>query len=114
MLRLTVIGERAARLHGGRHLVWATALLSKHAQALRSTAPGEHVCNRHVAVYLVTIRGQFACNTCTGPAGPDSAVTVAEAAGRWRGSRHFLKVKKVREALSVVLALLVVSVSVAV
>lgn len=68
--QLTVIAERAARLNGDRHPRWATAVLTTHAQALRSATPGDFVSNRRGArVYLVTIRGQFACNTCTGPAG---------------------------------------------
>ena len=67
---LTAIAERAARLNGDRHPAWATAVLTTHARALRSATPGDYVPNRHgVPVYLVTIRGQFVCNTCTGPSG---------------------------------------------
>ena len=68
--RLTAITERAARLNGDRHPTWATAVLTTHAQALRSATPGDFVPDwRGVPVYLVTIRGQFVCNTCTGPPG---------------------------------------------
>jgi hypothetical protein len=68
--RLTVIAERAAQLNGDRHPAWATAVLTTHAQALKSATPGDTVSNRRrVPVYLVTIRGQFVCNACTGPAG---------------------------------------------
>jgi hypothetical protein len=68
--RLTAIAKRAARINGDRHPVWATAVLTTHAKALRSATPGDFVSNRrHTPVYLVTIHGRFICNTCSGPPG---------------------------------------------
>jgi hypothetical protein len=68
--RLTVIAERAARLSGDKHPVWATVVLTTHAKALTSATPGDYVPGSNgVAVYLLTIRGHFVCNYCTGPAG---------------------------------------------
>ncbi len=68
--RLTAIAEPAARLNGDRHPVWVTAVLTTHAQALTSATPGDLIPGADgVPVYLVTIRGQFVCNSCTGPPG---------------------------------------------
>ena|SRR5215475_2382462 len=71
--RLTEIAKRAARLNGDRHPVWATAVLTTHAEALRSATPGDTVSNRrHVPVFLVTIRGRFVCDLCSRPSGAKS------------------------------------------
>jgi hypothetical protein len=68
--RLIKIAKRAARLNGDRHPLWATAVLTTHEKALLSATPGDTVSNRrHVAVYLVTIRGRFVCNLCSRPSG---------------------------------------------
>jgi hypothetical protein len=68
--RLTAIAERAARVNGDPHPVWATAVLTTHAKALTSATPGDSIPGADgVPVYLVTIRGHFVCNTCTGPPG---------------------------------------------
>jgi hypothetical protein len=68
--RLIKIAKRAARLNGDRHPLWATAVLTTHDKALLSATPGDTVSNRrHVAVYLVTIRGRFVCNLCSRPSG---------------------------------------------
>jgi len=71
--RLTEIAKHAARANGDRHLLWATAVLTTHEQALRSATPGDTVSNRrHVAAYLVTIRGRFVCKTCSVPPGANA------------------------------------------
>jgi hypothetical protein len=68
--RLIKIAKRTARLNGDRHPLWATAVLTTHEKALLSATPGDTVSDRrHVQVYLVTIRGRFVCNVCTGPSG---------------------------------------------
>jgi hypothetical protein len=68
--RLTAIAERAARGNGDPHPVWVTAVLTTHAKALTSATPGDFIPGADgVPVYLVTIRGRFVCNTCTGPPG---------------------------------------------
>ncbi|MGN6678625.1 MAG: hypothetical protein ACTHKL_12745 [Streptosporangiaceae bacterium] len=68
--RLTEIAKHAARANGDQHPKWAIAVLTTHEQALRSATPGDTVANRrHVAVYLVTIRGRFVCKTCSVPPG---------------------------------------------
>lgn len=67
--RLTAIAERAARLNGDPHPLWATAVLTTHGKALTSATPGDYTGDPRVPVYLVTIRGQFVCDTCTGPSG---------------------------------------------
>ena len=68
--RLTEIAKHAARANGDQHPKWATAVLTTHEQALRSATPGDTVSNRrHVAVYLVTIRGRFVCKYCSVPPG---------------------------------------------
>jgi hypothetical protein len=68
--RLIKIVKRAARLNGDRHPLWATAVLTTHEKALLSATPGDTVSDRrHVAVYLVTIRGRFVCNLCSRPPG---------------------------------------------
>jgi hypothetical protein len=68
--RLTAIAERAARVNGDPHPVWVTAVLTTHTKALTSATPGEFIPGADgVPVYLVTIRGHFVCDTCTGPAG---------------------------------------------
>ena len=68
--RLTAIAERAARVNGDAHPVWVTAVLTTHAKALTSATPGDLIPGADgVPVYLVTIRGHFVCNTCTGPPG---------------------------------------------
>jgi hypothetical protein len=68
--RLTAIAERAARGNGDAHPVWVTAVLTTHAKALTSATPGDRIPDaKGVRVYLVTIRGHFVCDTCTGPAG---------------------------------------------
>lgn len=52
------------------HPVWVTAVLTTHAQALTSATPGDFIPGADgTPVYLVTIRGEFVCDTCTGPAG---------------------------------------------
>ena len=68
--RLTAIAERAARLNGDPHPVSITAVLTTHAKALTSATPGDSIPGADgIPVYLVTIRGHFVCNTCTGPPG---------------------------------------------
>jgi hypothetical protein len=68
--RLTAIAERAARVNGDAHPVWVTAVLTTHAKALTLATPGDFIPGADgVPVYLMTIRGRFVCNTCTGPAG---------------------------------------------
>jgi hypothetical protein len=68
--RLIKIAKRAARLNGDQHPLWATAVLTTHEKALLSATPGDTVSDRrHVAVYLVTIRGRFVCNLCSRPPG---------------------------------------------
>ncbi len=68
--RLTAITERAARVNGDPHPVWVTAVVTTHAQALTSATPGDFIPGAdRTPVYLVTIRGEFVCDTCTGPAG---------------------------------------------
>jgi hypothetical protein len=68
--RLIKIAKRAARFNGDKHPLWATAVLTTHEKALLSATPGDTVSNRrHVAVYLVTIRGDFVCNLCSVPPG---------------------------------------------
>lgn len=68
--RLTMIAERAARLNGDPHPVWATAVLTTHAQALTSATPGDYIPGADgVPVYLVTIRGHFVCGLCSHPSG---------------------------------------------
>jgi hypothetical protein len=53
--------------------VWVTAVLTTHAKALTSATPGDYVSGADGApVYLVTIRGHFVCNTCTGPPGSNA------------------------------------------
>lgn len=70
MPRLTAIAERAARVNGDAHPLWVTAVLTTHAKALTSATPGDRIPGADgVRVYLVTIRGHFVCNTCTGPPG---------------------------------------------
>ena len=68
--RLTAIAKHAAALSGDKHPIWATVVLTTHAKALTSATPGDFVPGSNdVAVYLLTIRGHFACNYCTGPPG---------------------------------------------
>jgi hypothetical protein len=68
--QLTAIAKHAAALSGDKHPVWATVVLTTHAKALTSATPGDYVPgNTGVAVYLLTIRGHFVCDYCTGPAG---------------------------------------------
>src|SRR6266851_3337063 len=68
--RLTAIAEHAARQSGDKHPVWATVVLTTHAKALTLATPGDYVPGSNgVPVYLLTIRGHFVCNYCTGPAG---------------------------------------------
>ena len=67
--RLTVIADRAVTANGGHPVVWATAVVTTHAKALTSATPGDTTPRERLIVYLVTIKGHFVCNLCTGPAG---------------------------------------------
>ena len=50
-------------------MAWATAIVTTHAKALTSATPGDTTGRATITVYLVTIKGQFVCNLCTGPPG---------------------------------------------
>jgi hypothetical protein len=67
--RLTAIASRAVKLNGGHPVVWATAVVTTHAKALTSATPGDTTPGAKAIVYLVTIKGHFVCDLCTGPAG---------------------------------------------
>ena len=67
--RLTAITDRVVTLNGGHGEVWATAVLTTLGRALTSATPGDTTPGQNEIVYLVTIKGHFVCNLCTGPAG---------------------------------------------
>jgi hypothetical protein len=67
--RLTAIADRAVTLNGGRPVVWATVVVTTHAKALTSATPGDTTPGAKGIVYLVTIKGHFACGLCSGPSG---------------------------------------------
>ena len=65
--RLTAMADRAVTVDGGHPVAWATAVVTTlaNATAPNNTIPGANT----VVVYLVTVKGRFACNVCTGPPG---------------------------------------------
>jgi hypothetical protein len=68
--RLTAIAERAVTVNGGHPVAWATAVVTTRAKALTSATPGDLIPNdEKTVVYLVTIKGHFVCDLCTGPLG---------------------------------------------
>ncbi len=67
--RLTAIADRAVTLNGAHPVSWATAVVTTHAKALTSATPRDTTGRADITVYLVTIKGNFICNLCTGPAG---------------------------------------------
>jgi hypothetical protein len=67
--RLTAIADRAVTLNGAHPVAWATAVVTTHAKALSSATPGDATPGANTIVYLVTIKGHFVCNLCTGPPG---------------------------------------------
>ncbi|HET7016136.1 MAG TPA: hypothetical protein VFI65_19600 [Streptosporangiaceae bacterium] len=67
--RLTAIASRAVKLNGGHPVAWATAVVTTHAKALTSAAPGDTTPGGKAIVYLVTIKGHFVCNLCSYPSG---------------------------------------------
>ena len=68
--RLTAMADRAVTLNGGYPVAWATAVVTTHAKALTSATPGDLIPNdEKTVVYLVTIKGHFVCDLCTGPPG---------------------------------------------
>ncbi|HXS62038.1 MAG TPA: hypothetical protein VN767_04140, partial [Streptosporangiaceae bacterium] len=67
--RLTAIASRAVKLNGGHPVAWATAVVTTHAKALTSASPGDTTPGAKLVVYLVTIKGHFVCNLCSGPPG---------------------------------------------
>ena len=67
--RLTAIASRAVKVNGGHPVAWATAVVTTHAKALTSATPGDTTPGAKTIVYLVTIKGHFACNLCSVPPG---------------------------------------------
>jgi hypothetical protein len=68
--RLTAIADRAVTLNGGHPVAWATAVVTTRAKALTSATPGDLIPgDQKTVVYLVTIKGHFVCDLCTGPPG---------------------------------------------
>jgi hypothetical protein len=67
--RLTAIADRAVTADGGHPVEWAIAVVTTHAKALTAATPGDTAPTRRVVVYLVTIKGHFRCDLCTGPPG---------------------------------------------
>jgi hypothetical protein len=68
--RLTAIADRAVTVNGGQPGAWATAVVTTRAKALTSATPGDLIPNdEKTVVYLVTIKGHFVCDLCTGPPG---------------------------------------------
>lgn len=67
--RLTAMADRAVTFNGGHPVAWATAVVTTHAKALTSATPGDTTPGAKTIVYLVTIKGHFVCDLCTGPPG---------------------------------------------
>ena len=68
--RLTAMADRAVAVNGGQPVAWATAVVTTRAKALTSATPGDLIPNdEKTVVYLVTIKGHFVCDLCTGPPG---------------------------------------------
>jgi hypothetical protein len=67
--RLTAIADRAVTLNGRHPVAWATAVVTTHAKALTSATPGDTTPGDKAIVYLVTIKGHFVCDLCSGPSG---------------------------------------------
>jgi hypothetical protein len=64
------MADRAVTLNGGYPVAWATAVVTTRAKALASATPGDLIPNdEKTVVYLVTIKGHFVCDLCTGPSG---------------------------------------------
>jgi hypothetical protein len=57
------------KLNGGHPVAWATAVATTQAKALTSATPGDTTPGGKIVVYLVTIKGHFVCNLCSGPPG---------------------------------------------
>jgi hypothetical protein len=57
------------KANGGHPVAWATAVVTTEAKALTSATPGDTVPGGRATVYLVTIKGHFVCNACSGPSG---------------------------------------------
>lgn len=72
--RLTAIASGAARVNGGHPVAWATAVVTTLAKALTSATPGDTTPGGKAIVYLVTIKGHFVCNACSGPPGARAPV----------------------------------------
>jgi hypothetical protein len=67
---LTAMADRIVTMDGGHPVAWATAVVTTHAKALTSATPGDFIPNdEKTVVYLVTIKGHFVCDLCTGPRG---------------------------------------------
>jgi hypothetical protein len=67
--RLTVIADRAVALNGGHPVAWASAVVTTRGKALTSATPGDTTPGAGSVVYLVTIKGHFDCDLCSGPPG---------------------------------------------
>jgi hypothetical protein len=66
--RLTAMADRIVTMDGGHRVAWATAVVTTRAKALTSATPGDFIPNdEKTVVYLVTIKGHFVCDLCTGP-----------------------------------------------
>jgi len=67
--RLTAIASGAVKVNGGHPAAWATAVVTTLAKALTSATHGDTQPGGKAIVYLVTIKGHFVCNLCSGPSG---------------------------------------------
>ena len=68
--RLTALADRAVKLNGNHPVQWATAVMTTHAKALTSATPGDtEPSGGATVVYLITIKGHFVCDLCSGPSG---------------------------------------------
>jgi hypothetical protein len=67
--RLTALADRIVKANGDHPVQWAEAVVTTRANGLRTVTPGDWVPGPDYAVFVLVIKGQFECGTCSYPSG---------------------------------------------
>jgi hypothetical protein len=67
--RLTALADRIVKANGDHPVQWAEAVVTTRIKGLRTVSPGDWVPGPNYAVFVLVIKGQFECGTCSYPPG---------------------------------------------
>ena len=67
--RLTALADGIVKANGDHPVQWAEAVVTTRAEGLRTVTPGDWVPGPNYAVFVLVIKGQFECGTCSYPSG---------------------------------------------